>query len=771
MKTKVFYSSLLVMMLGMTMTVFGQENGGSGRLEGRVIDRVTQAVLPGVNVLLLDTQLGASTDADGRFVIDRIPVGTYRVRFTFIGYGAHIESDVVISTAHPKQLQVALEEEAVGVGGEVEITASYFHAPKEQTTSVYAMNYEEIRRQPGASGDVSRMIQTMPGVVPTNDQRNDLVVRGGSPSENLTLIDNIEVPNISHFGTQGASGGPINMLSSEFIREATFSAGGFPVRYGDRLSSVLDIQLRDGNREGLAGTFDLGIAGAGLIAEGPINAHGSWMFAARKSYLDLIFKSFGLTAIPNYTNYQGKISFDPSPEHRLWLVSLGGIDDIHFEPDQADTEDPEVLDVRSGGWRTTTGANWQWLWGSAGYGTLSISDTWSYFKQNAKDPRLAGAPEVFRNASGEGETILKYDAVRKFDAVELQAGISHRFLRADFDIATGTDDGPFINDSAGIARAPLQRALTTDRSSAYLSITTSPLPRVDLTLGLRWERYGFIGEQAVDPRAALRWQVTDDVTLSASVGRFSQQPALVYLSAVPSNADLLPIRADHYIAGIAWLPLPDLKVSFEAYRKNYSRYPVSTEFPQLSLANDGDSYTINGRLIPFVSEGTGYAEGVEFFVQQKLSDALYGQVSYTISRARHQALDGVERPASFDIPHVLYVIGGYRLNEEWEFSTKFSFASGRPRTPAKLPESADQNRWIYDVANLNSQRIPDYQRLDLRVDNRQHFSGWNLVSYIELQNVLSRRNVFTYLWNQKSRSEEPVYQIGFFVIGGIKIEF
>ena len=760
---------LCVLLCAAASPLIGQE---TGTLTGRVLERRTQAPLPGVNILLLDTERGASTGADGRFRISGVPVGTYRVRASFIGFRPHIEPDVVISTAHNRDILFLLDEEAVALGEGVEVTASYFHTPREQTTSIYGINYEEIRRQPGAAGDVSRMIQTMPGVVPTNDQRNDLVVRGGAPSENLTLVDGFEIPNISHFGTQGSSGGPINMISAEFIREANFSAGGFSARYGDRLSSVLDIQLREGSRDGIDGTFDIGFAGAGLLVEGPFNQKGSWMLSARKSYLDLLFDDFGLTAVPNYTNYQAKAVYDVAPAHRLTLISLGGLDDIHFLPDYEDTAEPEVLDIRSNGWRSSTGVNWRWLWEAAGYGTLSVSDNYSTFNQEALDPRLAGTPLIFRNASTEGESILAYDAVLYLKGIaEVMAGVKHRFVRAEFDIFSGTDSGPFVQDSAGIERPDILRDVRTDRSAAYVQAVTSPLPRTDLTLGLRYDRYGFTGEEFVSPRAALRYRLRDNLNLSASAGLFAQQPAMIYLNGHPANRNLLPIQAAHYIAGIAWYPAPDLKLSLEGYVKRYSNYPVSAEFPQLSLANDGDSYTISGRLIPLVSEGEGYARGVEFFVQRKLSNHLYGQISYTYSRARHAALDGVERPGSFDIPHVFYAIGGWRFDEQWEFSAKFSFASGRPRTPMKMPESAEQNRFVLDLTRINTLRMPDYQRLDIRIDNRQHFSGWNLVSYVEVQNVSDRDNVFMYVWNEKTRSEQVVNQIGLFFLGGFKIEF
>ncbi len=748
------------------------QNEITGRIVGRVLDRTTQTTLPGANILVQETKLGAVTDADGRFTIEKVPVGNHLLRISILGYKAVLLTDVVVSTGHETQVEAQLEDEPVALGEAVTVTASAFYKPKDVTTSSYGMNYEEIRRQPGAAGDISRMIQTMPGVVPTNDQRNDLVVRGGSPGENLTVVDNVEVPNISHFGTQGASGGPINMLSAEFIREADFAAGGFPARFGDRLSSVLDIRLREGNRNAFAGTFDLGMAGAGFIVEGPLTQKGSWMAAVRKSYLDLIFKSFGLTAVPNYSNYQVKATYDPAPEHRLWLVSLGGIDDIHFGADQSKTDDPQVYDVSSSGWRTITGVNWRWLWGSSGYGTLCVSDVLNIYDQKATDPRVPGNPMVFHNNSREGETTVKYDAVLHVAFAEFSAGLSHKFLRATYDISNPTgEDNPYASDSTKIMRPPVLNTLWTGQSASYAQVAIPLTAWADLTLGFRWDHYDFTSKSVVSPRSALKIALLQNLSFNASWGVFRQQPSLLYLDSRASNRNLDPIRAEHSILGFSWYPQPDLMISIEGYRKNYSLYPVSVEYPTFSLANDGDSYTVNGRLIPLVSQGAGYAQGAEFFVQKKLSDALYGQLCYSWSVVRNRALDNVERPGSFDIPHVLYLIGGYKLNDNWEFSTKFSYASGRPRTPFLEPASSEQNRWISDVSRINAERVPDYSRLDIRVDNRHHFSGWNLVTYLEAQNILNRSNVFMYVWNEKTRNEEAVYQTGLFIVGGGKVEF
>ena len=273
-----------------------------GAVSGTVIDRSSRQAISDAQVMVIGTTLSAITDAAGRFSITSVPVGTRSLRIVRIGYKPAIASDLLVNPGRPTQTAVALESAPPQlsnvrvVGG-----ATTSDAPRAMPNSRIAMSYEEIRRSPGAVGDVSRLVQAMPGVLTGNDTRNDIVSRGGSPTENLMLIDGIEVPNINHFAGQGTTGGPIGMINNELVRDATFLAGGFGPKYGNRLSSVLDIALREGNADRWRSEFDMSTAGAGLIAEGPLGTRATFIGSARQSYLDLLAPALGLTAVP-YTN-------------------------------------------------------------------------------------------------------------------------------------------------------------------------------------------------------------------------------------------------------------------------------------------------------------------------------------------------------------------------------------------------------------------------------------------------------------------------------------
>ncbi len=214
----------------------------------------------------------------------------------------------------------------------VVVTAGYFHEAKDAVVSNRSMDFEEIRSDPGSAEDVQRAVQALPSVVSGSDSQNDIIVRGGMPGENLFIMDNIEIPNPNHFGYQGVGGGPVNMVNTYFIRKVDFYAGAFPAKYGDKASSVMDISLRDGNRERYAGHFYLGMSGAGAMAEGPLpGKKGSWILSARKSFLDLIISSTGLSAVPKYYSLQGKISYDINSKNKLLIKGIYGNDKIKIE--------------------------------------------------------------------------------------------------------------------------------------------------------------------------------------------------------------------------------------------------------------------------------------------------------------------------------------------------------------------------------------------------------------------------------------------------------
>ena len=311
----------------------GQENSGS--IMGKVVDATTKKPIPGVNIFLLGTNIGAATNEEGNYTIKNIPVGNYQIRASAIGFDAITKTDAVVNSARPAMIDFQLKESIIELDNVV-VTSDFFQNNPTEVNSVRNFSYEEIRRAPGGFEDVVRALSILPGVAQADAGRNDLVVRGGAPSENLFLVDGFPVSNINHFGTQGASGGPLSYVNLDFVRETSFSTGGFSALYGDKLSSVLTIDLREGRKDKLGGKATISATQFGLNAEGPISEKASFLFSARRSYLDFIFKAAGFGFVPEYYDVLTKFNYNFDTRNSLSFLLVGAFDNVRFFNDTED---------------------------------------------------------------------------------------------------------------------------------------------------------------------------------------------------------------------------------------------------------------------------------------------------------------------------------------------------------------------------------------------------------------------------------------------------
>ncbi len=385
---------------------------------------------------------------------------------------------------------------------------------------------------------------------------------------------------------------------------------------------------------------------------------------------------------------------------------------------------------------------------------------------------IANSPIVFRESSSEGETALKYDFTTDIPMInKLQVGGSVKIVRVNYDTAS-----PYGNDSpyspvAGLDPFTLAATLAQYQTGAYAQTTQDLGSRVSLTWGGRFDHYQYIDQSRCSPRAALSVKLTDRLSWKAATGIYYQQPFFLFLAVFPQNQRLLPFRADHYVTGLSYDRSPSVKVTVEAYRKNYRDYPVSTRIPSLSLASVGDTFNIRDILFPLTAAGRGQADGMEFSAEKKFTNTWYGQANLAFSRSRQAGLDTVLRPGSFDYPRILNVTGGYKANPRWEFSARWSYLAGRPYTPFDAEQSAAQRRGIYDLAGVNGSRLPDYARLDLRADRTCTVAGKPLLLFVGAQNITNRHNVAGYTWNRGLNMVQVNKQLGIFPITGLEWRF
>ncbi len=766
-----------------------QDTTGAGSISG-MVKGANGSPAVGVQVCVEGANRCATTDAAGRFRIAEVRAGEAVLTVTAPGEPPlrNVKAEVRAGLDAGVEIELA---RLAAITESITVNDSVFLAPEEIKNSGYLVQRREISKTAGSLQDVARYVQTLPGVaIGSNDFRNDIIVRGGSPLENLFIVDNIEIPNINAFANFASAGGTVSLLDAELIQDATFLTGGYPSPYTNRTSSVLQIAQREGSRDSFNGRLTLGFAGGGAIFEGPIRkGKGSWVVSARRSFLDAFTDDVGFGGVPVVYTLNGKTVYDVGPRDRIWAATVTGVDSIRLGAKQeqfSDDSNLNTLDIRYDGWRSANGFNWQRLIGERTVGLLGVTHSEAKVGSAVRDlfrngPRdftvpvdqaIARAPIVYRDNSREGETTVKYDLTSYVPMLEkIQTGASYKLFRIDYDTASPFgQNSPFtaVND---INPFQLDRRFLAYQPSGYFQNTRSLGGRWNLTWGGRLDNYRYIGRTRFSPRAGVSFRVSDKLSWRLSYGQYYQQPLFLFLSAFAQNRGLTPFRSDHWVTGFSYVVSPTLRFTVEGYSKVYKNYPVSSQFGALSLANVGDTFAVREIVFPLTSAGRGHARGVELFVEKKFTDKWFGQANYAISRSRQGGLDGVARPSTFDYPRVFNLVGGYRLTPKWEFSLRATHLAGRPYTPYNEPLSKQLQRGVFDLTQVNALRLPAYARVDVRVDRLFRVRDKPFLVFFGAQNVTNRKNVGGLGWSRDRNAPEFGDQLGIFPLVGFDWRF
>lgn len=762
---RLIYSySCFVLIFGFGFAGVALAQPRTGAIYGTVTNFHTGEPLPGANVTLVGMNLGTISDEQGNFTLDNIPVGTVSVQASFIGFTPQIKADIVISPVRAKQVDFQLQEQPIALD-EIEVHPDYFFKLPDAPLSTRSQSNEEIRRLPGGFEDVIRAVSILPGVAQVQAGRNDLIIRGGAPSENLYLVEGIEVRNINHFGTPGASGGPLSYINLDFVQETTFSTGGFGVQYGDRLSSVLSLDLREGRRDRLGGKATISATQFGLNLEAPLSEKSTYLFSARRSYLDFIFKANGFSFVPEYWDFLGKIDYDLNPQSKITALGILALDDVKYFNDDADDRFENSRVMGSDQTQLVSGINWRHVF-RRGFSNLTLSQTYVKYDVVQRDSLLN---DVFRNNALEHEIALSGNyTVELSRQLEMAVGAQGKMVRVENDIKIPgyeTYFGEFFSVDGVFD--------TTAFKGAVYAQLTPRIGKLRATAGIRVDYLDLLEVHplAISPRFSATYALTPVTNLNFSVGQYRQAPAYVWLMMNPANRNLKPAGTNQFILGFDHLLRADTKISFEGYYKHYLDYATSVDRPYLVMVNTGagfggsdDGFAAFG-FDDLVSEGTGQAYGVEVFLQKKLSEIpCYGILSLTYNRADFTALDGVERPSSFDQRWIFNVGGGYVFNEKWEFALKFRLATGRPYTPFDVDGTQS-------VEHYNSERLDTYHSLDLRLDRRWLFDRSVLITYLDIQNVYNHPEDNPPRWNAREQRVEVDESIGVLPSVGISWGF
>lgn len=736
----------------------------SGTIIGKVVEKISKQPIPGVNVILEGTQIGAATDIEGRFEITNVPIGNYQVRISAIGYTTSVRSDVVVNSARPAQLTIELAETVLELEG-VTVTSGFFDSEPTEVISLKKFSYEEIRRAPGGFEDVVRALSVLPGVGQQSAGRNDLIVRGGAPSENLYLVDGFIFPTINHFGNQGATGGPLSFINLDFVEETSFSTGGFSAIYGDKLSSVLKIDLREGRTDRIGGKATISASQFGLNLEGPVEEKSNFIFSIRRSYLDFIFNAAGFNFVPEYYDLLGKYNYNIDNSNRISFLFIGALDRVKFNNNDEDDIFDNARILGSDQNQYVTGISYDHLFRN---GILTFSAGRSYIKFDSFQNDTLLNP-IFVNNSIEAENELKGSLIYKLSSnAEINIGASAKFIDFETDVLFQNNFITTFGDTL------LQNNLTADKNftkyGAYLQYSNLFFNKLRFNLGGRVDYFDAIDNSFyLSPRFSASYNFNNLTRLNFSTGVYHQFPSYIWLAA--GNNNLEAIKVNQYILGVSQRLTENLQVKLEGFYKDYKNYPTSVLRPYLVLANTGAGYGgaeenfESFGFEPLVSEGFGNAKGIELSMQKRSTgQGVYGLISATYAQTEFTGLDGINRPSAFEQEWIFNLSGGYIFDHQWEVSFKFRYASGRPITPYN-------SNGTQSLSNYLTDNLPPLHSLDLRVDKRWDLGGLSLITYLDIQNIYNRSNVQNIRWDYKQMQVDDESSIGILPSIGISLEF
>jgi len=754
---------LFIILIILPATILAQSTELS--VYGKVVDDLTKEPLIGANIIVVGTNFGTATNIEGEFSINNVPPNTYQIRASIIGYNSVTKTDISVMPGRPAQVNFELSTTAIELENVV-VQSDYFNNNPVELNSVKSFNYEEIRRSAGGFEDVVRAVSILPGVAQADPGRNDLIVRGGGPSENLYLINGIPVQNINHFGTQGSTGGPLSYINLDYVQETTFSTGGFSVLNGDKISSVLSVDIRKGRDDKIGGKATISATQFGFDLEGPVSSNSSFIFSARRSYLDFIFQAADFSFVPEY--YDGLLKYDVQFDNRnsLSFLLISAFDNVKYFNDTEDQRYDNSTILGSDQTQYATGISYQHLF-NKGFVNLSLNRNYVDYDTRQSDSLLI---PIFINNSIEKENTLKADLTYQLNkTIEFNAGGNIQFINFEADILVPEFITTF-GDSIPLTEVAANEYY--NKAAGYLNFNFSLFERLRLNLGARVDYFSPLTKPTYfSPRFSASYQLTDLTTLNFSTGVYHQSPSYIWLVAYDVNNQLENINVHQYVLGIDYYVSADALVRLEGFIKDYFDYPASMRRTYLILANTGAGFSGSDEnfssfgLDPLNSGGTGFTRGFELSLQKKLTDTpYYGIVSLTYSKADFTALDDVERIGSYDQTWIFNVSGGYKFNEEWEASLKFRYSTGKPYTPYN--SDGTQN-----VDDINFLRLPVNNSLDLRVDKRWFFSTWTLITYVDIQNVYNRKNVVGVSWDQRTQEPEFNETIGVLPSIGISVMF
>ncbi|MEI7724924.1 MAG: TonB-dependent receptor [Bacteroidota bacterium] len=725
----------------------------TGVIKGRVFNHKNNEPVPFVNIIIdgKPTQ-GATSDMDGNYAITKVTPGYARLVATSIGFKKYVSDDFLVTNSKTTDLNIGLDEQVTTLE-QVEIKPSVVQRNEEVPVSLQKLTIQEIERSPGSNRDISKVIQSLPGVASSPSFRNDVIVRGGGPSENRFYLDGVEIPYLNHFSTQGSSGGPVGIINVDFIREVQLYSSAFPTARGNALSSVMDLRQVDGNKEKFGGRVSIGSSDLALTLNGPITKNSSLIFSVRRSYLQFLFSALKLPFLPTYNDYQFKYKIDLGKRDQLSVISIGALDKNKLNTGISNPDAFQQYILQS----LPVNDQWSYVFGlvyrhfrAKGY------DTWVLSRNMLNNDQIKYTNNVevpdsllFKYNSQEIENKFRYEGLTDLVKWKITYGAGLEYAK----YTNQTYQKVFVQNQ--LRTLNYNSRIEMWKWNVFGQVNRAFFnDRLNLNLGIRMDANNYSNSMnnllnQFSPRFSASYAIVPDkFFINGNVGRYYQLPAYTSLGFRSNSGTLVNdslgikyISADHVVLGLEYQPKPNAKISLEGFYKFYRNYPFSIR-DSVALASKGSDFGSVGDepLLP-ISKGRAY--GFEILLRNADLFKFNVILTYTFVRSEFTNYDGQYIPSAWDNRHLINITLGKKFKHNWEIGAKWRFAGGQPYTPWDMNTSSlvtawdAQGRGYLNYNAFNTLRLTSFNQLDIRIDKGFYFRKWSLMFYLDVQNVLN----------------------------------
>lgn len=708
----------------------------SGSITGKITDS-RHNPLANVNITIPGTSRGSASDTNGIFRIDKLRPGKYALLVTHIGFEKQIEKDVTVKANQTTSIDFQLAEIVLNLR-EIIVTPGNFFVSQNQTTRQQIIEKEKILSVPATLDDICRVVQIMPGVSFSDDYSARFHVRGGKQSENLILMDGMEIFDPYHLKHVGGAVGVMNM---DLIQDVSILTGGFPAKYGDRLSSVLAIGNRVGCPEKISGNFGAGGTGARMVLEGPMPG-GSWLASFRKSFLKEaaeILNPTDYTFSPAFYDAQAKVSMKLNPENHFIVNYLYSKDDTYLEKWRGDS------DLFSDYGNSYYGVVWQCIFKPNVMSELVVSNGknfWDNHIGKVKSEKLTLTEKV----ANWNLNLLPHQNH------DIELGLTFKHIQYRYELKT---------ESLSQDQQNFDELIESYYGDSYIKTTTNKIGlfiqdkfRLNhyllANLGGRYDYFEYNRDQQYSPRAGFALTLRKNLILRAAWGHYYQSPNYTELTIRKgSNYNPRAQKATHYVLGIEQLIANHLNLRIEGYVKKMDRmigyYFEASQSPSKPMICYGNPYK-------------GLCQGIEFFINGKLTTSFSLWLAYAYSKSQIEAsfvnweeMTVLKRtvPRFTDQPHNLSIFGNWKLARHWELNIKWRYLSGVPYTPF-FPSWDTMGQPYWRSGKYYESRYPDYHRLDLRVGKVFEWQKLTASCFLEIKNLYNHQNILLYDYDVKN---------------------